>query len=334
MRSAVTALFAAALGSAAMVAPSIAMAAPPVKGRPVANGPDASKAATALFTRGTELFKAKKFGPAMEQFRQSYALVPSPNSHLYVARCMAALGDTRNAYVEFNKVVDEATQRAVTEEKYAPTRDSARVERDELSSKLGLVTVTLASPDLGRARIGRYDLAPEDLGRPYPLDPGNYDVVVEGLGRPPIKQSISVGPGEKREVLLSAPVGPVAGPVEPPPPVRSSKINGLIIGGIIGEVVGVAGFAMFAAEGAASKSTYSSLEKTCGSNGGCGTHDVSSDISKGKSQQTIANVGLGLGIAGVATGTTLIVLGVRKKSSAPQTGLVVGPGYVGYDGTF
>src|ERR1700679_3814796 len=76
--------------------------------------------ATDVFKKATEQFKSKKFVPALDGFKQSYALVPSPNSHLYIARCLAALGKARAAWIEFDHTADEATAGGA---KYAPTHD-------------------------------------------------------------------------------------------------------------------------------------------------------------------------------------------------------------------
>jgi hypothetical protein len=75
-------------------------------------------------------------------------------------------------------------------------------------------------------------------------------------------------------------------------------------------------------------------------------------ISTGKSQQAIANAGLGLGLVGLAAGATLFVLSLRKPppSDSPNNGgdphtpgpagpqttadVVVGPGWLGARGSF
>ena len=68
--------------------------------------------------------------------------------------------------------------------------------------------------------------------------------------------------------------------------------------------------------------------------GPCSTSHAD-DISSGKTQQTLANVGLIVGAVGVAAGATLIVVGAKsKRAPAAATGLVVGPGYLGVNGTF
>src|SRR4051812_4881405 len=95
---------------AALVALPLLTTASPALAQPAGPPPsaDTTQKATAFFTKGGELFKAKRFGAALEQFEQSYRLVPSPNSHLYIARCRRDMGETRAAYLEFDKVLAEA----------------------------------------------------------------------------------------------------------------------------------------------------------------------------------------------------------------------------------
>lgn len=311
---------------------------PPPPAAAASPGGDTQKA-TQHFVKGSELFKAKKFSLAIEQFKLSYATVPSPNSHLYIARCLAAMGETRLAWLEFEKVSEEAAARAATEPKYAPTRDSANVERDELGAKLGLLTVDVMRPDpAATLRIGSWDVPRERWGRPYPVEPGTYEARLESPGRPVVRTTVSLAPGSRRAVALDGgvAVGPIAqGPVKPAS--SGSKLSPLRIGGIAAAGVGVVGMVMFAVSGAMSQGTYSDLKTKCGGDtGGCKGLDVSADISKGQTQQAIANAGLIVGIVGVAAGATMIGLSFRGKKEAgrPTADLVVGPSYAGVAGTF
>jgi hypothetical protein len=97
--------------------------------------------------------------------------------------------------------------------------------------------------------------------------------------------------------------------------------------------VGVAGLAMFTIFGLMDNSTYSDLQSAC-VNGRCPS-TKQSEIDSGRTQQTVANVGLVVGAVGVAAGATLFVLSLKKPASpaAPTTGLVVSPGFVGLRGS-
>jgi hypothetical protein len=57
-------------------------------------------------------------------------------------------------------------------------------------------------------------------------------------------------------------------------------------------------------------------------------------IEGGQTQQRIANVGLVIGIIGIATGVTLFVISKPKTATEPTTSAVVGPSFIGLSGTF
>lgn len=297
------------------------------------------------FKKGNDFFAMKKYALALDAFKKSYASVASPNSRLYIARSLAALGELQEAYFEFEGTIAEADARAKTEEKYAPTRDTATLERDELANKLALVTVNVASdaPD-AKLLIGGKEVPRERWGKPYPVAPGSTEVVLETPSKPPIKESLTLAAGDKREVALKPPA-PAVGPSDglagggsgDPSPDTGTSSGGMkklrpfayVAGGL-----GVAGFATFAVAGILSNSTYSDLEETC--RGPCPA-DRADDVSKGKTQQTIANIGLIVGAVGAAAAVPLFILSMDKKSDdKPKTeaSVVVGPSYMGIRGRF
>jgi hypothetical protein len=79
-------------------------------------------------------------------------------------------------------------------------------------------------------------------------------------------------------------------------------------------------------------STYNDLNNAC--HGGPCPPDKTGEISSGKTQQTIANVALGVGIAGVAAGATLFVLSLPKSTPASNAAIVVMPAGVGVRGSW
>jgi hypothetical protein len=102
--------------------------------------------------------------------------------------------------------------------------------------------------------------------------------------------------------------------------------------------VGVAGLGLFTVAGIMANSTYSDLSESCG--GPC-PPDRQGDVDAGKTEQTLANIGLIVGAVGLAAGATLFVLSVTggeseptDEGSAPSSQLVVGPGYAGLRSSF
>jgi hypothetical protein len=99
--------------------------------------------------------------------------------------------------------------------------------------------------------------------------------------------------------------------------------------------VGVAGLATFGIFGAMSNSAYNSLDSSC-PNHAC-PPGKQSDVDAGKRDQTIANVGLVVGVVGLGAGVTLFIVsghGKQEKAGSEAMRVAVGPGSVGVDGRF
>lgn len=297
---------------------------------------ESAKKATVYFMKGSDFFKAKKFTLALEQFKLSYAAVPSPNSHLYIARCFAGMGDARAAYAEFDKVIDEAASRGKTESKYLPTRDSAKSERDELRPKVALVTITVANPaPATTVRIGDTEVGRAQWDKPFAVPPGAVEAKLFTGGKPGSSHSATLALGQSQTLAFDGAAVPAVVAIEGGETTTTKpRSSALRPAAIVAGAVGVAGFVLFAVAGSRSQSTYDSLEKDCGA-GPCPASRAD-DISSGKTQQTLANIGLVVGAVGVAAGATLFVLSLDKGKSAPAatTGFVIGPGYAGLNGTF
>ncbi|HLM72315.1 MAG TPA: tetratricopeptide repeat protein, partial [Polyangiaceae bacterium] len=194
----------------------------------------------------------------------------------------------------------------------------------------------------------------ERWGKPHPVAPGDAEAVLEVPGKPPVKESLTLKVGDKREVALD----PNAAAPPPPGGGGAGDAGGGSAGGdtgggggsgssggpgmtklrpfaFVAAGVGVAGLATFAIAGIMSNSTYSDLEATC--KGPC-PPELADDVSKGKTQQTIANIGLVVGAVGVAAAVPLFILSSGKKSDdAPppaEASIVIAPGYLGLRGRF
>ena len=99
--------------------------------------------------------------------------------------------------------------------------------------------------------------------------------------------------------------------------------------------VGAAGIVTFGVFGLLNNSKHSKLEDEC-KNGVCPS-SLESDKNTGQTYQTVANVGLVVGIVGLGTGTALYLLSDKKKeksalSTVPRVD--IGPRSVSVSGTF
>src|SRR4051812_6196966 len=98
----------------------------PASGR--AQKPPATAEAETQFFAGQKLYTDKGYEQALVAFRASYAAVPSPNSHLYIARCLREMGRVAAAYDEYSKVILESADRVGSDQKYEATQKAASAE--------------------------------------------------------------------------------------------------------------------------------------------------------------------------------------------------------------
>src|SRR5690349_1041086 len=87
------------------------------------------------FAAGQKAYENKQFEQALAEFRASYKAVASPNSHLYIARCLRDLNRVGEAYDEYTQVILESADKLGTEKKYAATQKAASEERAALPSR-------------------------------------------------------------------------------------------------------------------------------------------------------------------------------------------------------
>jgi len=329
--------------AAGVVAPSAALAQPAAGAAAPAPSPQAVQAATKAFQDGLKSFQAKKFGIALDAFQRSYDTVKSPNSLLYVARCHAELGKPKEAYRVYTRVIAEADERAATEAKYAPTRDTAKLEIGELSAKLALLTIEISNASAEtRLRVQGGIVAREEWGKPMPFDAGAVQITVDTPGQAVVERSIDLSVGMNELVQLdAAPPAPVTeAPKQAQVELSTDGGGSLLPYAIMAGGVGVVGMGVFAVAGSMSNGTYSELEDACG--GSPCPSSQNSVIDRGQTEQTIANVGLVVGAVGLAAGAALLVVdltsgGEGADSAASRSrplALDVGPGWVGLHGSF
>lgn len=302
------------------------------------------KQAMEHFTTGKQAFVAKNWPTAITELRASLDVVNSPNARLELARALRDSGALGEAWLEYGRVIDDATKLAATEDRYGKTSEAATGERTEVESKLCflMVNVVHAPPDAVLKVYGH--AVPRELWtKPIMAIPGAVDVVLaDATGKELARQTVAATGGQQATVTLDAlppppPVTPMADdkpefarPAPPPPPPTPSngraklRPYAYVAGG-----AGLVGFGLFTAFGLISSSDFNDLKSSC-VDGRCPTSKAG-EISNGSTFQTVANVGLGVGIVGVAAGVTLFVLSLPGKSDT--TGLYIGPGTIGLRGS-
>jgi hypothetical protein len=299
------------------------------------------------FNRGRDHFTKKEYAKALAEFQGSYDIVASPNARLYVAHCYRELGKIVLAYVEFGRVAIEANDLVAEDPRYAKTAESANAERAELAPKIAFVTVSVAhATDETRMTIAGDEIARAGWTEPIPVMPGTIEIVVTSAGRRPVRATLSLGAGEKKEIAIDS-----ASPEPPPAPTPPSAIltppapraidapvapaaerSALRPWGFVAAGIGAAGLATFAIGGVMSGRTYRELENEC--QAPCPSK--SGLVSTGKREQTIANVGLVVGAVGAVAAVTIFVVTIPKGPASREEKIAIsaGPAWIGLRGAF
>jgi hypothetical protein len=248
------------------------------------------------------------------------------------------------AYAELGRTAAEAREHASDDPRYAKTAEAATEERDAIAPQLGFVTVTVTggSPET-TVKVAGAKFPRSALGDPFPVMPGSSEVIVETPGKAPLRQTLAVFGGERKTLTFDAgPVeaasSPVQGAPPPPPPLHvqtpeeeaAARDRIRTASYVAGAIAGI-GFITLAVGGVASNNTYSSLQSQC--HGACAPGEGNqNEINQGNTEQTVADIGLVVGLVGATAAVTLFVMSLPTKSD--RVSLTVGPTWMGLRGEF
>jgi hypothetical protein len=316
-----------------MLACALAVASPAVIVATEAHAQNAASDAAKAFEDGRKLWDAKEPAKALPLFQKAVAQTGSPNARLYVARCLRDTGKLAEAYDEMARTMRDATKMAETDPRYAQTRDTAAAELALLEPKVGKIIINLDSTLAGATLT--IDGAPVDpglLGKPMTVVPRTLTIVAKSPDGTTTEQSAAVGAGATQSVTLARSGGSIQPvkeePVATPQPQEPDEGGGFgVVRGVgIGvAALGVGGFVAFAIGTIKADEDFAALEEGCGA-GPCTDPKYDEVISSGKTNETIAYVGLGVGIAGVVAGTLMMILGGPDEPEAkPAAAFVVEP---------
>lgn len=308
-----------------------------------AEGASVVHATKAQKTKASESYRdalaaieAKKYEQALKLLDESYNTVASPNSLLLKARALTQLGRNVEAYRELETAMTLAQVLSKSDEKYAQTAESAQKELTELSKSIALVTVKPSA----NVTVGDRALGASDWNRPQPFAPGKTKVTVSHGGGATATQELDLRAGQTVEVSTAPPPPPAptkteaAAPAPPPPPAAPrgpdtvhKRTLAYVSGGI-----GIAGVATFAAF------TYLNASGD-DENSGCALDlcpESNLDTAgQNSSYQTLAFVGLGIGVVGLATGAYLyFTSNPEPPNEQPVADVTIGPGRVMLQGRF
>ena len=270
-------------------------------------------------------FLAGRYTEALPIFQQLYAESGSPNASLYVARCLREMGQLPEAYDEMVATERNASERARSEERFVATRESARTELRDLERRVGRVTLNVpARPPGLEIEIDGKPVPPERWGSPLPVMPGTVRVWATAPGQATVRQEVEVRAGTEPTITVfmapagSGPSGPVAGPsgkaeAAPAPDAGKAGPSGLLVGGAVAIGLGVLGMGTFVVSGVLANGRFSDIKDKCGGQR-CTDPSINSSIREGHTMDIVADVGLGVGVAGLVLGGILVTV---DQTAAP-----------------
>lgn len=299
---------------------------------------EAKRDAKAGYLQGREAFVAGDYDTALAAFQGSYGAVASPNTRLMIARSLTQL----HRYAEACRVYEETLEEAEAsgDPKWKKAARAALEEQTELLTRVGLLQVRIGGDRLVTLTVNGHVVPEDQWERPIPVEPGAVEVAIDdGAGRHASK-SVDVSLGEQTQVHIAL-AQPREASIDPgltQPDAAGDDDGAGPLGwnggtwrtaGWVATGVGAVGVGLFAVFGAMSQSTYDDLNRACPTRTDCDPA-LASDIDTGSSQQTIANVSLGVGVVALAAGATALWIGFSQDD---DTHVAIGLGMLGVRGS-
>lgn len=284
---------------------------------------NAAKLALLRFGVGAQLYAEGKFQQALEQFDAARQLRPMVEAGVYRARCLSKLARWLEAYQAY-ELTEREVQRAggssstrVSAAEQPPvvlTLDVLREEREALSSHLGFLHVQVDDvPKYTRLLVNQRNVPREQWHR-VPVRPGEVDVDLRTPYRPAVRRSLKLRPGD--EVKLQLQLSPLhlqplqALSLEHPArydSVERPEVSWFSAFAYDAAALGAVGFGAYGVYDEMSRDTLAGMDLETCQRQSCDA-EQSRRAQDGAVQQLVARVGLALGLVGVGSAVTLLVL--------------------------
>jgi hypothetical protein len=334
----------------------------------LAQSSDADKAtARDLTIEGYKALETRDYAAALDRFSRADALYHAPSVILGLARAQVGLGKLVTAQELYNRAAHEPLPpNASTASKKAVA--DAQKELDALSRRIPSVIINVKGSDAPQVKLDGIEVRTAALGVKRPVDPGKHVITASAAGLATSEVTVTVAEGKSESVTLElkprqaepppvVAVAPVAKPatvvpiqpqappppaMTPPPPVAPEPDQITAHGssrktlGFIAVGVGGAGLLVGGITGGLALSKHSELTEACGDNlcpqAQMGT--LKPKIDAYETVGAVSTIGFIAGGALVATGVILILTAPRSKTTQASVAPLVGPGFIGANGSF
>jgi len=322
--------------AAALLLAALALGGPAAAQQPSASDKETARA---LMDTGDEKMDARDFPAALKAYQAADSMMHLPMTGIAVARAQAAAGQLLEARETALAVSRLPVQPGETQA-YVRARAEATALAEKLVGRIASVQVVLDHPPADVAiSVDGTGLVPAAATLPRKVNPGTHVIVASAPGFQPARAEVNAAEGAALLVPLSlvpgsgARPGPTAPTTTPTPPAPAARHLSPLV--YLGFGVGGAGIFTAAITGAISLQKTSALKRKC-PHGTCPSdqHDA---LASANTLANVADVGIALGVAGVAVGVVGVILSRgRDRAPAPAASIepLVGPGAVGVRGAF
>ena len=320
-------------------------------GRAAAQSDEDKAAARVLATQGAEALGAGKFAEALDLVSRAEQMFHAPTHLLLIARAQAGVGRLVAAKESYLKLTREDLP-AGAPPAFKRAQQEGKDEMAALDASIASLRIAVEGGGQQKFTVKMDDqpVSPALLGVYRPVDPGKHEVVVYPVGQGPVKGTIVLKNGEKKDLKLTipevvpggvpvnaidnpdAPLKPVVpgDKVEPRSPGFMTPMRGA---GIAAGVVGLGGIALgtvFLLKSSSKQGDADAQQELCVKAGKLcpkAARDQIHDLdAAAASAGTIAVIGFAAGGVALAAGVTLLVLG---KPAPKVAGATVTPWFTG-----
>ncbi len=281
----------------------------------------ANQDAETFFAQGRQLRTGGDCANAIVAFRRALEIKPEGVGALRnIAECEEKLGQfasARNDWWSLRRAVLQSS-----DPNYEGWDKDAESAYARLASKVAKLTVRISGEGAGGARItidGK-PLDPRLFGVELERDLGLHTIEAAYGGVTPLIEKRTLVAGSNETVALKIPAPTALGKAEagtgstaPVPPPDHSAMR---TGGFVALGVGGAGVIGMVITTIVRGSALSTVEAACKTATCLASQEVADAYSRGKTNAILANVFGGVGIAGIVTGASLLLVSSSPTSSA------------------
>ncbi len=277
---------------------------------------DATLAET-LFQVGKQLLQEKRYAEACPKLQESLRLDAATGTLIALAICHEAEGKTASAWAEFSEGAAAAAREGRTDRvEFAQERAHA------LAPRLARLVVNVP-PELQRlsgVQIKRdgVELGAAIWGSAIPVDPGPHRIEASAPRMQPWSAVIEVKPDGARQIVDVPPLQLRQASSSPPPGARQRTIGWVVGGG------GLVALGVGSYFGLRAIANHDEATSRC-SPLRCTDREAVRLNDDAKVSASISNVGIGIGLAGVAA-SAILVLTAPKRPDRLAASLVIAPG--------